>query len=64
MAYVATNMENIIGMAVNLIEVASEEPLSVDGTVFVSLPLADGDPGEEVGVVPEGESVGEAATQF
>ncbi|KAI3683389.1 hypothetical protein L1987_83892 [Smallanthus sonchifolius] len=47
--------ENTIGMVANLIEVASDEPLSVDGTVF--------GPDEEEGGVPEGELVGEAAAK-
>ena len=54
-------------MVVNLVEVASDEPLSVDGTVFGSLPLPEGLPEEGVvpeGVVSEGELVGEPAVQF
>lgn len=49
-------------MDVNLVEVASDEPLSVDGTVFGLLPLPKGLPKE--GVVSEGELVGEPAVQF
>lgn len=59
-------------MAANLVEDASDEPLSVDGTVFVSLPLPEGFPEgvvseegvvPEEGVVSEGELLGDAAVQ-
>lgn len=47
-------------MVANLVEVASDEPLSVDGTVFVSVSVPEGFP-EDEGGVPEGEFVGEDA---
>ena len=50
-------------MVANLVEDASDEPLSVDGTLFVSLPLSEGVVPEE-GVVSEGELPGEAAVKF
>ena len=49
------------GIIVNLVEVASDEPLSVDGTMFVSVPQPEGFP-EKVGI--EGELVGEPAASF
>ena len=67
MAYAATSSEKASGIVTNLVEAASDEPLSVDGTVFVSVPLPEGLPEEGVvpeGVVSEGELVGEPAVQF
>nr|GEX46747.1 reverse transcriptase domain-containing protein [Tanacetum cinerariifolium] len=66
-AYAATSSVKASGIVANLVEVASDEPLSVDGTVFGSLPLPEGLPevgaGPE-GVVSEGALVGEPAVQF
>ncbi|GKC11068.1 hypothetical protein Tco_1007850 [Tanacetum coccineum] len=61
-AYAATSNEKARGIVAYLVEAASDEPLSVDGTVFVSVPLPEGFP--EEGVVSEGELVGEPAVQF
>jgi len=59
---VATSSENAIGRVTNLVEVASDEPLSVDGTVFVSVPPEGFS--EDEGGVPDGEFVGEDAVEF
>ncbi|GKF05244.1 hypothetical protein Tco_0035912 [Tanacetum coccineum] len=66
-AYAATSSEKATGVFANLDKVASDERLSVDGTVFGSLPLPEGLPEEGVvpeGVVSEGELVGEPAVEF
>lgn len=56
--YVATSNENKIGINVNCITVASDEPLSVDGTVFDPRPEPEG----LLGV--DGELPGDAADWF
>ncbi|GKC11067.1 hypothetical protein Tco_1007849, partial [Tanacetum coccineum] len=61
-AYAATSNEKARGIVGYLVEAASDEPLSVDGTVFVSVPLPEGFP--EDCVVSELELVGEPAVQF
>ncbi|GKC25268.1 hypothetical protein Tco_1027418 [Tanacetum coccineum] len=63
-AYAKTSNERARGIAAYLVEAASDEPLSVEGTVFVSVPLPEEGLPEEVGVVSEGELVGEPAVQF
>nr|GEW47550.1 non-specific lipid-transfer protein-like protein At2g13820 [Tanacetum cinerariifolium] len=47
-AYAKNSNEKAKGIVAYLVEAASDEPLSVDGTVFVSVPLPEGFPEEGV----------------